>query len=138
LPSKEKLITEIINSSLKEIKVSHKDIAIAKGVQLRNVRKIKKENPETYKIFEDAIKYRYITGELDMRIKVHFTGEDATYWLYYQEENIRKISIEELENMKLSKGQLKTLQDQEILETVITNKETRDTLLEGINHEKNL
>lgn len=133
---------ELLNQALKilqeDIKIGQKDIAIAKGVQLRNVRKMKKENPETYKIFEDALKYRYVTGELDIRIKVHLTGKDATYWLYCQQEAIREISIEEIGNMKLSKGQLKTLEDKEILETVITDKETRDTLSIGINHEKNV
>lgn len=132
MPSKkEKLMIEVINSGLKEIKVSHKDIAIERGVSIRAVRKMKKENKEAFSLFEDALKFRKFINlnTAGIRFITEF-NDNNIYWLY--NDNKKVIGFDEawLRSSKLDDRELKNLRSKEIGETTIRDEEFKDSLIE--------
>ena len=86
--TKEGLLNKALLLLQEEIKIGHRDMAIEKGVTLRAIRKMKKENPRGYKLTEDALRFRKVMGELDLKIKVEISEKKDTYWLYYKDNKI--------------------------------------------------
>ena len=128
--NRDKLLRALILSIMNEIKISHKDIAIEKGVGLRAVRQMKKENIRAYKLFEDSLKFRKVLGELDLRIKVEVSETENTYWLYYQDEQKIGFDINSIVKLGLNAIEMKNLHNKEIFETTIADKNLRDSLIE--------
>jgi len=127
--NRDKLLRALILSIMNEIKISHKDIAIEKGVGLRAVRQMKKENIRAYKLFEDSLKFRKVLGELDLRIKVEVSETENTYWLYYQDEQKIGFDINSIVKLGLDVIEMKNLHNKEIFETTIADKNLRDSLI---------
>jgi hypothetical protein len=125
---------ELLNKALllfqDEIKISQKDMAIEKGVSLRAIRKIKKDNPRSYKAIKDSLKFRKVMGELDLRIKVESSDEEDSYWLYYKNKRVIGFDINVVVNLGLDKVEMKNLVNKDIRETTIADKKLRDSLIE--------
>jgi DNA-binding XRE family transcriptional regulator len=107
---KQELLKKYMDESLKDIKISQKEMAIEIGVNTRSIRTIKKDNIERYKLVEDALKYRKIIGELDIKIKRVVIDAQDEFWIYDKDKKmlgidlkIKSIKIETNKNPKIPK-----------------------------------
>jgi len=147
------LLQEYMIESIKEIKIRQKDIAIEAGVNLRTVRLWKKKKLEKFNLINDALKYRRVTGGLDIRIKrIVDNLKNNTFFAYNLENRIIQLDIKvsSIISEKMVGGKLKEfhkytmlinditipLSEKEILnlmrddisETTVSNIEYRDSL----------
>ena len=124
------IFQELISLGIDKIKISQREIAIEKGIGLRAVRDMKKENPATYSLFEDALKFRKIMAQTDVKIVCEFSEDENMYWLYKDNKKIIGFDESWLRNSKLDDRELKNLRREEIGETTIRDKVFEKELIE--------
>ena len=130
LKEKKELLYGLLEMAKDDIRIGKKDIAVEKGIGLRAVRKMKKENPSTYEIFKDALKFRKIMSITNIKIVSEFSEDENTYWLYQDERKIIGFDEKWLRVSNLDDRELKNLRKSEIGMTTIRDKVFEKELIE--------
>lgn len=128
--SKKQIFQSLIELGIGDIKISQREIAIEKGIILRSVRKMKKDDPALYSIFEDALKFRKIMSSTDIKIVTEFSEDENTYWLVEDGKKVIGFGEEWLRTSKLDNRELKNLRRTEIGMTTIRDKAFEKELID--------